>query len=141
MLAAPAEKSQLFSTSVVHIVHFGSSSWQVATFQYKCSTQNTFCQLQGRLQGSWLDSAWRLMSWVLVGHRFGHWFGALQIYDSAVLVCDNNLNLICVFMTAGGSGFFLLPSVSVYNGFGLRNKLRDGPLPNDKARGCFFQPM
>ena len=29
-------------------------------------------------------------------------------------------------------------SVSVYNGFGLRNKLRDGPLHNEKARGIFF---
>ena len=31
-------------------------------------------------------------------------------------------------------------SVSVYNGFGLRNKLRDGPLHNEKARGIFFSP-
>ena len=30
---APAGKSQLFSTSVAHKVHFGSSSWKVATFQ------------------------------------------------------------------------------------------------------------
>ena len=32
-LPAPAGKSQLFSTSVVRKVHFGSSSWKVATFQ------------------------------------------------------------------------------------------------------------
>ena len=38
----------------------------------------------------------------------------------------------------GVSVFF--SSVSVYNGFGLRNKLRDGPLHNEKARGCFFSP-
>ena len=33
-LPAPAGKSQLFSTSVAHKVHFGSSSWKVATNQY-----------------------------------------------------------------------------------------------------------
>ena len=38
----------------------------------------------------------------------------------------------------GVSVFF--SSVSVYNGFGLRNKLRDGPLHNEKARGIFFSP-
>ena len=32
-LPAPAGKSQLSSTSVVRKVHFGSSSWKVATFQ------------------------------------------------------------------------------------------------------------
>ena len=32
-LPAPAGKSQLFSTSVVSKVHFGSSSWKVATCQ------------------------------------------------------------------------------------------------------------
>ena len=36
----------------------------------------------------------------------------------------------------GVSVFF--SSVSVYNGFGLRNKLRDGPLHNEKARGIFL---
>ena len=45
---------------------------------------------------------------------------------------------MCVFMASGGIGFF--SSVSVYNGFGLRNKLRDGPLHNEKARGIFFSP-
>ena len=35
---------------------------------------------------------------------------------------------------------FFFSSVSVYNGFGLRNKLRDGPLHNEKARGIFFSP-
>ena len=45
---------------------------------------------------------------------------------------------MCVFMASGGIFFF--SSVSVYNGFGLRNKLRDGPLHNEKARGCFFSP-
>ena len=63
---------------------------------------------------------------------------ALQIYDSAILACDNNLDLMCVFMASGGIGFS--SSVSVYNGFGLRNKLRDGPLHNEKARGIFFSP-
>ena len=47
---------------------------------------------------------------------------------------------MCVFMASGGIVFFFFPSVSVYNGFGLRNKLRDGPLHNEKARGCFFSP-
>ena len=46
---------------------------------------------------------------------------------------------MCVFMASGGIVFFS-SSVSVYNGFGLRNKLRDGPLHNEKARGCFFSP-
>ena len=64
---------------------------------------------------------------------------ALQIYDSAILACDNNLDLMCVFMASGGIGFS--SSVSVYNGFGLRNKLRDGPLHNEKARGIFFSPI
>ena len=45
---------------------------------------------------------------------------------------------MCAFMASGGIGFF--SSVSVYNGFGLRNKLRDGPLHNEKARGTFFSP-
>ena len=37
-------------------------------------------------------------------------------------------------------GYRSFSSVSVYNGFGLRNKLRDGPLHNEKAQGCFFSP-
>ena len=45
---------------------------------------------------------------------------------------------MCAFMASGRIGFF--SSVSVYNGFGLRNKLRDGPLHNEKARGIFFSP-
>ena len=40
-------------------------------------------------------------------------------------------------MASGGIVFFLL-SVSVYNGLGLQNKLRDGPLHNEKARGFYF---
>ena len=60
-LAAPARNSQLFTTSV-------SSSW-------KGIVQSTFWQLQEMLQGSWLDSAWRPMSWVIIGwHRFGYRF-------------------------------------------------------------------
>ena len=40
-----------------------------------------------------------------------------------------------------GVSFCFFSSVSVYNGFGLRNKLRDGPLHNnEKARGIFFSP-
>ena len=57
---------------------------------------------------------------------------ALQIYDSAILACDDNLDLMCVFMASGGIGFS--SPVSVYNGFGLQNKLRDGPLHS----GVFF---
>ena len=45
-LAAPARKLQLFSTSVVKEVHFGSSGSQVATFQYKCSKGSTLGQLR-----------------------------------------------------------------------------------------------
>ena len=39
------------------------------------STQSTFWQLQGRLQASWLHSAWGLMSWVSVRYRFGYRLG------------------------------------------------------------------
>ena len=66
MLAAPAQKSQLFSIYVVHEVDFG------------------------KLVG--FGTA--VNGWVSVGDRFG----ALQIYDSAMLVCD----LMCVFMASGG---------------------------------------
>ena len=45
-LAAPARKSQLFSTTVLHEVHFGSSGSKVATFQYKCSKGSTPWQLR-----------------------------------------------------------------------------------------------
>ena len=31
---------------------------------------------------------------------------ALQIYDSAILACDNNLDLMCVFMASGGIVFY-----------------------------------
>ena len=61
---------------------------------------------------------------------------ALQNYDSAILVCKSNLYLMCVFMASGGIVF--VSSVSVYNGFGLQNGFRDGPLQSEKARGCFF---
>ena len=47
---------------------------------------------------------------------------------------------MCAFMASGGIVFFFFSAVSVYNGFGLRNKLRDGPLHNEKARGIFFSP-
>ena len=64
---------------------------------------------------------------------------ALQMYDSAILVCDNSLDLMadlmCVLMASGGIAF---SSVSVYNGLGLQNKLRDVPLHNEKARGFYF---
>ena len=30
----------------------------------------------------------------------------LQIYDSAILVCDNSLDLMCVFMATGGIVLF-----------------------------------
>ena len=63
---------------------------------------------------------------------------ALQIYVTAILVCDNNLDLMYVVMASGGISFS--SSVSVYNDFGLQNKLRDGPLQNEKARGCLFSP-
>ena len=65
--------------SVVYAVHFGSSGskvgFSVQVSVVKCSMQSTFWQLKGRLQGSGLDSAWRLMSWVSVGYRFGYRFG------------------------------------------------------------------
>ena len=35
-------------------------------------------------------------------------------------------------------GYLVFPSVSVYNGLGLQNKLRDVPLHNEKARGFYF---
>ena len=43
-MAAPAQKSQLFSTSVVKEIHFGSFSSKVATCQYKCNRQSTLWQ-------------------------------------------------------------------------------------------------
>ena len=62
---------------------------------------------------------------------------ALQMSDSAILVCDNSLNLMCVLMASGGI-VFLFSSVSVYSGLGLQNKLRDVPLDNEKARVVYF---
>ena len=53
--------------------------------------------------------------------------------DSAILVCDNSLDLMCVLMASGGIVFS-----SVYNGLGLQNKLRDVPLHNEKARSFYF---
>ena len=64
---------------------------------------------------------------------------ALQLYDSVILACDDNLDLMCVFMASGGIGFS--SSVSVCNGFGLRNKLRDGPLHNERRGVFFFSPV
>ena len=43
-LAAPARKSQLFSTSVLIKVCFSSSASKVATFQHKCSRGSTLLQ-------------------------------------------------------------------------------------------------
>ena len=54
---------------------------------------------------------------------------ALQMSDSAILVCDNSLDLMCVLMASAGIVF---SSVSVYNGLGLV------PLHNEKARGFYF---
>ena len=134
-LAALARKSRLFRASVVYEIHSGSSGSKVATFQYKCSAQNTFWQLGragqlvrfGRTTNE-LGIGWASL-WVSA------W--ALQTHGSAISVCDNNLNLMCVFMT---SGSIVFSCVSVYNALGLQNKLRDGPLHNKKARGCFFSP-
>ena len=69
------------------------------------------------------------MSWVSV------WVSvwALQMSDSAILVCDNSLDLMRVLMASGGIVFS-----SVYNGLGRQNKLRDVPLHNEKARGFYF---
>ena len=118
-LPAPAGKSQLFSTSVVSTQ---STFWQL---QLESRNFSVVCAVDfGSLGIGWVSV------WVSV------W--ALQIYDSAILACDNNLDLTCVFMASGGIVFS--SSVSVYNGFGLRNKLRDGPLHNEKARSIFLQP-
>ena len=94
--AALARKSRLFRTSAGYEVHSASSGSKVATFQYKCSTHSKLWELQlevATFQYTWLDSACRLgigclSVWV------SDW--ALQIYDSAMLVCDNNLDLMCV---------------------------------------------
>ena len=107
---AAAGKSQLFSTSVIYAPagklqlssSIRSTLWQLRLesrsfavqvsvvscsirstlwqLQRECSTQTKFWQLQGRLQSSWLDSAWRLMSWVSVGHRFGYRFGPANLW-------------------------------------------------------------
>ena len=95
-LAAPAGKSQLFSTSVVYVVHFGSSGSKVATFN--CSTQCTFWQLQG----SWLDSACQFMSWDIDWESV--W---VSVWALHILVCKNNLDLMCVFMAFTGIVVFL----------------------------------
>ena len=52
----------------------------------------------------------------------------LQIYDSAILVCDNNLALMCVFMIVV---FWMV----------LACEIRDGPLHTEKARGSFSAHM
>ena len=44
-MAAPARKSQLFSTSVVKEVHVGGSGSKIATFQYKYSRGSTLWQV------------------------------------------------------------------------------------------------
>ena len=135
MLAAPAGKSQLFSS-------MRSRLWQLRLENRSFSVQVSFsvqmrytkCILAapgkaaGQLVGFGVAATELGIGWVSV------W--ALQIYDSAILACDDNLDLMCVFMASGGIGFS--SSVSVYNGFGQRNKLRDGPLHNEKARGIFF---
>ena len=57
---------------------------------------------------------------------------ALLMSDSAM----NSLDLMCVLMASGDIVFS--PSLSVCNGLGLQNKLRDLPLHNEKARGFYF---
>ena len=111
-------RSKLFSTNVVH-KHILAAPGKAA----------------GQLVGFGVAATELGIGWVSV------WVSvwALQIYDSAILACDNNLDLMCVFMASGGIGFS--SSVSVYNGFGLRNKLRDGPLHNEKVRGICFSPL
>ena len=52
-----------------------------------------------------------------IGWAVWVWVWALQIYDSTILVCYNNLDLTCVFMASGGIVF---PSKLVCNGFGLQ---------------------
>ena len=64
---------------------------------------------------------------------------ALQIDDSAILACDNNLDLMCVFMASGGIGFS--SSVSVYNGFGLRKQVSGTAPYITKRRGVFFSAL
>ena len=44
--AAPAGKSQLLSTNVVHGEHSRSSGWKIAAFKYKNSTRSTSPQLR-----------------------------------------------------------------------------------------------
>ena len=77
----------------------------------KCSTQQLAGMAVNELGINWA-SVW-VSAW------------ALQICDSAILVCDNNLDMMSVFMASGGIGF--LSSVLVYNGFGLQTKLT-GPI-------------
>ena len=47
---APDRKSQLFSTCVVHKEQFGRSSWNFATFQYKCGLRSTLWRLARKSQ-------------------------------------------------------------------------------------------
>lgn len=57
------------------------------------------------------------------------------MFDSAILICDNNLDVMCVFMASAG---IFCSSASACSVPGLQTKLRDGPLHIEKARS--FRP-
>ena len=56
---------------------------------------------------------------------------ALQIYDSTILDCDNNLDLMCVFMASGGIGFFPLYRFTFWPAKQVKGR------PLTQRRGCF----
>ena len=139
-MAAPAGKSQLVSSLRSRLWQLRLESQLFSASIFSLQMWYTKCILAapgkaaGQLVGFGVAATELGIGWVSV------WVSvwALQIYDSAILACNDNLDLMCVFMASGGIG--CSSSVSVYNGFGLRNKLRDGPLHNEKARGTFFSP-
>ena len=71
-------------------------------------------------------------------YQLGIGLSALQDYDLAMLVCDNILDLMCVFISF--TGIDVISSASVYSAPGLQRKLWDGPLRNEKAWGFFSNP-
>ena len=110
ILAASAGKSPLLST-VVHKLYILTALGQLVGFGMAANELG-------------IGSA---SVWVSV------W--ALQIYDFTILVCDNTLDLICVFIPFTGLG--CSSSASVYSVPGLQRKLWDRPLHNERVLGFF----
>ena len=107
--------------SAVYDVHVGSFGWK----SQRLST-NAVHKAHLLLQGSWLDSAWRQMSWVSVGHQIFRNLGFRQHLGPD--------------MCLHGFYGYRFSSASVQSVLGLQRKLRDGSLHSEKARGFVFNP-